>query len=106
MQLGTLATTLAACDVDVSDAWDCVWVLVGVLYFRMGRMVVLGSRRKCLFDAMACRDCVTSFCDRCRKTRVLEELVCILSNPDVCVIAYRYVYRTLRSLNLSTRVCS
>ena len=36
----------------VFNHWYCAWCVVGILRTWLGRLVVLGSRRKCVFNAL------------------------------------------------------
>ena len=50
--LGSLVSTLDARGLGLSDSGNCSWKLVGLLRTRLGRVVVLGSGRKCVIHAL------------------------------------------------------
>lgn len=53
--LGALVSSLDNGGLGVFNPRYCIRILVGVLRTRLGRLVVLGSSRKCVFNALACR---------------------------------------------------
>src|SRR6201999_1867349 len=59
--LGALGAALDTAGVDIPDAWHRDGFVLGLLRTWLGRLVVLGSGRERLADAVACWHCIVAF---------------------------------------------
>ncbi len=103
--LGALVKTLDQHRLDVFNHRHCLGQLVGLLRTGLGRLVVLGSGRKCFIHALAGRHRVDSFVGRHRKTRRIQDLDGIAGDFCFFVKPARYISGSFRRINLGTCVC-
>ena len=96
--MGKMVETMDEYCVGAFDGWDRAWLVVGVLRAWMGWMVVLGSGRKRVFHALACRNRVNPLACSYRETwrvQVLDRIACTTDiHPLSCGCVFSSVGRT------------
>ena len=88
-----------------ADSGHRPWQLVGLLRTWLGWMVVLGSGRKCLADAMAGSNRLVAFHHCCRTARRPEKLDRTAGHTGVLAIACRHLHCALRPADIGSQLC-
>ena len=99
-RLGALGAAVDSRRLVLPDARHRARQLVGLLHPRLGRLLVLGSRRECLADALAGRHRAAAFGHRRREARRAEELDRPSRHPRLLAVAARHLPGALRRAHL------
>ncbi len=99
--MGALGSPLGAGRMDVPDGRHCNGLLLGLLRARLGRLVVLGSGRKCVLHAMAGWNGTAAFSDCHGKTLGPQNLDSAARDPDFLTVAFGNLPGALRRVDVS-----
>ena len=102
--MGALGATLDAGSMVVPDSGHRARCVVGLLRTRLGRLVVLGSGRKCVLHAMAGRNRIAAFVDHRGKARRLENLDDPAGHSDLLAQFDWYLSGALGRVDVSARL--
>ena len=103
--MGTVCQALDLIGLDLFDTWNRDGLLLGLLRIGLGRLVVLGPRRKCVADAMADGNGFASFHHRDGKARCIKSMDNSSVHFDIFAFAIGYFSCAFRRYNVSTFLC-
>src|SRR5208282_3741533 len=99
-RLGALGAAVGAGRLDVLDAGDRRRLVLGLLRAGLGRLLVLGSGRECLADAVAGRHGAAAFRRGDGKARCAQSVDHPAGDPGLLAVADRHLPGALRGADL------